>query len=368
MAEAALRRTLGYTFATLEDFPAAESQLRRQRQLLRRAVDADDPKLLDNAHLLQHSLVRQGKLAEALPFLEQSVKDLRTKFGTESIDTLSTMLTYARYYVRAHKKREGESLFREILDIVRRTRTKDHGLALICEAELGSLYFDSGRFEEAEKLLTHVLDVRRRTLPPNHKDTLTAMNNLARLYMKTERQQDATELFRPALLGSRERWGPNHRETLICQLNFIQVLVNLQSFKEAEVLCQDVLPRVNKTFRDDEVFTVDPLIRLAYIYAKKGESERAVKYFDKVISHAFVSANPHLRALKISDRGKCLTQLTRFSAAELDLLQAEELLGQEDTVDHESVVQVRTRLTELYEAWGKPKQAAKWQTKLPADE
>lgn len=64
-------------------------------------------------------------------------------------------------------------------------------------------------------------------------------------------------------------------------------MVNLGSYKDAEEQCFDVIPRVNETIRNDEIFTVKPMVMLARIYIQQGDFNRAVKYLDRVISHAY---------------------------------------------------------------------------------
>jgi hypothetical protein len=58
--------------------------------------------------------------------------------------------------------------------------------------------------------------------------------------------------------------------------------------------------------------------------------------------------------------GVCLTRLERFEEAEVELLQAHALLADSGTTARRR--RSAERLANLYAAWGKPEQTARWRT------
>lgn len=254
-AEASLRSTLGYTFATLRDFSAAEKQLMRERELLEPVTPLDDVRLLKNAQLLTHSLVEQGRTEDAAPYLEQSLAYHRKQFGPEDMQTLSLMLTYSRYYGKIGNVDRYAELLNEILDVVRRIRSDAHPLALICKAELSKVYEAKGDLEKAEELLTSVLEGRRRKFGPDHKDTLTAMHNLAGIYIKRKKFDAAKELLERALPGQRRIWGEDHEEPLTCQIYLVRAYIHLSQHEKAVPLCEHAFDLASQSLGENHRVT-----------------------------------------------------------------------------------------------------------------
>jgi tetratricopeptide (TPR) repeat protein len=83
-----------------------------------------------------------------------------------------------------------------------------------------------------------------------------------------------------------------------------------------------------------------------------------------VVAHAFVQEHPALYARMLSNKGRCLMELGRFSEAESDLLAAEAELIKQHPPDHTNVTQVRPRLADFYERQGRETEAAQWRRML----
>jgi serine/threonine protein kinase len=65
-----------------------------------------------------------------------------------------------------------------------------------------------------------------------------------------------------------------------------------------------------------------------------------------------------------SEHAECLVKLGRFSQAELPLLTSYEDLNSLYGDEHTATVDVIGRLVQLYQAWGKPSEAAEWRARL----
>ena len=64
--------------------------------------------------------------------------------------------------------------------------------------------------------------------------------------------------------------------------------------------------------------------------------------------------------------GECLTALGRYEQAEVLLLESHSVISQNHGEQHEQALESANRLVDLYQAWGKPRQAAEWRTRLSA--
>jgi hypothetical protein len=66
-----------------------------------------------------------------------------------------------------------------------------------------------------------------------------------------------------------------------------------------------------------------------------------------------------------STHGRCLTKAERFAEAETELTGAHAIFHEIFGPDNRRTVAVVRGLLELYDAWGRPDQAAEWQARLP---
>jgi len=354
-AEAALRRTLGYTFLTLRDFAAAETQLKRQRELLESLPNTEPNVKMDNSHWLARALVEQGRWQEAAPLLQESLAYMRNELGMDNMRTLGMTLTYARYYKGVGDIDEAVAVYREILDTVKRIRSADHPLALICMAELADVHKMAGRLDLAEKLLSEVVEGRRRILGADNKDTLTAMNNLATVYMKTKNYDRARELLEVVLPAQRRIWGDNHEQALISQMNLVKVLLSSGDYREAEPLCRDAVSRIPEALGADNYLALDATLCLGNILRLQEAWGEGVSVFtDLIARRRAVGDTGAMLEHALAGRGVCLTKLGRFAEAEADLLEAERLLVDGAEPAGDSGRPLADVFRDLYQAWGKP--------------
>jgi len=63
---------------------------------------------------------------------------------------------------------------------------------------------------------------------------------------------------------------------------------------------------------------------------------------------------------------ECLTGMGRYVEAEEELLAVHKRMHDRRGPQHHFTQMAIRSLVDLYEAWGKPEQAARWQAKLPA--
>jgi serine/threonine protein kinase len=362
--EASLRQLIGYTYLSLWELEAAEHQLLRARELLAAVPDADAKGRCENLRSLGDTYIRMNRHDDADSIFEQALHECAELLGPTHADFLRIQLTAGWLFAQSSRPEEAEATWLDLLSKLEPSSQKAMSVQLECQARLGDLYRTQKRFDEAIPLLESVLSKRQDRFGDHHVNTLTAMNNLALAYTNAGREQEAVVLYRRALPGHRELWGPDHRETLICQLNLRRALVELKEYDEVERLSLDAIPRVQRTFRPDEIFTVDPINSLAFIYAEQGRFDEALAYYERVVAHAFVQMHPALHARMLSNKGRCLMELGRFSEAESDLRAAEAELIKHHPPDHTNVTQVRTRLADLFERQGRDTEAAKWRRVL----
>jgi hypothetical protein len=112
---------------------------------------------------------------------------------------------------------------------------KDHPNTLLCMNTLGSLYANTGKLDLAEPLFRQVLDVRRRTLDPQDLRLAAALWQLGRNRLGQKMYADAEPLLRECL-AIHEKSRPDAWETFSTKLSLGAALGGLAKHAEAEPL------------------------------------------------------------------------------------------------------------------------------------
>jgi len=92
---------------------------------------------------------------------------------------------------------EAEPIYREALEVSRRTLGDTHPSTLTSINNHATLLQDQGKLNEAEPLLKEALEVSRRILGSTHPSTLTSVNNLGLLFKAQGKLSEAESTGKP---------------------------------------------------------------------------------------------------------------------------------------------------------------------------
>jgi tetratricopeptide (TPR) repeat protein/tRNA A-37 threonylcarbamoyl transferase component Bud32 len=277
---------------------------------------------------------------------------------------------------------------------------------------IGVLYKYKGWFDEAERMYVKVLEVRRRILGDGHPNTIDSMNNLAVLQRNQERFDAAEALYRDIVALSRRSLGTEDPKTLMATANLATLLWQAGELEEAEGLARDALESQIKVLGERHADTIHSMYILASIVDRQGRSDEAEELYRQALggaravygdTHPFVTNVLHGVALMVRNRGdfqaaepilrevlsirrrtqgeshwetgktqgdlgQCLTRLFRYEEAEQELLAAHRSLSAALGEESHWTRKVVLHLVALYEAWGRPQEAAAWQALVPASD
>jgi eukaryotic-like serine/threonine-protein kinase len=189
---------------------------------------------------------------------------------------------------------------------------------------VGQFYMELGLHGPAEQHLRQALGIRQKVLGDEAPDSFESMRRLAALLRMQGRLDEAELILGQAVATSRRVLGQNHAET-------IAALGEMAHLREAQGRLADAAELSRQT--------VD--------LARKAK----------------LNDDWQLAIYRL-DHGRYLTRMRQFSRAEKPLLESlaalKTLLGH----DHPLAKKANQHLVELYEAWGKPVQAAEYRTIL----
>lgn len=189
---------------------------------------------------------------------------------------------------------------------------------------LGQFYMELGLHGPAEEHLRRALGIRQKVLGEEAPESLESMRNVASLLRVQGKFDEAEPILANAVATSRRVLGQNHMET-------IAGLGETARLREAQ--------------------------------GRLAESADLSRETIELAQQAKFKDDWQMGRYRL-DYGRCLTRMRQFPQAEKQLIEGlaglKTILG----ADHQLSKKAAQLLVELYEAWGKPVQAAEYRTLL----
>ena len=256
LVEAAIRQTLGETYAQLGLYQPALPHLQQALDLRRRVLGQDDPGTLLAMKTLGALYLADGRNSEAEPLLVGALEGLRRarapdhpevleamaalgelQFSQEKLadaerllaqaragylkargqddpQTLQVTITLAAVHLQQQKPGLAEQSLADVLERAQRTLGSEHPLTLSAKFSLSDVYQSGSKGpKEAERLLTEVIEAETRLGGRQHPDTLHALVKLGMLHAFQGHWDRAEPLLSEALAGCRVALDRNHDVT-----------------------------------------------------------------------------------------------------------------------------------------------------------
>ncbi len=302
---------------------------RRALGIMVAALGPGDERTLEVANDLGVALITAGRPAEAIPIL-RATADHRRQLDPRNLEYATVLNNLGGGLIGAGQFAEAEAPLREA--VARRTAAigADFQGTLAARNLLGYAQEGQGRWAEAESSYLAVLADRRRVAGPGRPDmyVLRTVGFLARLYAKQERWPDAARYLAELILA--EKPGPGRT-----------------------------------------IDNIAPPLATALDQATAPAGAGAVLREAHEVVKMRMWKGDWLTAEVGSRYGDCLRRQGEYAEAEPILLAAAAEIDKAVGVPPRGVAAARRRMIDLYTAWGKPAEAAKWQkafAELTADQ
>jgi len=371
-------------------------------------LGADHLDTVASKHNLAALYLAQRKHALAEKLYKEVLTVRTAKLGADHPDTLTSRHHLASLYQAQGKKALAEGLHKEVLAIRTAKLGADHPDTLNSQNSLAELYQAQGKYALAEALYKEMLAIRTAKLGADHLDTLNSQHELARLYWSMKKLDQSIPLLEETLKLRKAKVGPDHPDTLDMQADLGVIYCDAGRFADAIPLLEEV---DQKRREDPELARVGNALLRAY--ARTGKTTEATALAAEQVRAArkqFPADSTQLTAV-LADAGKSLLDAKAYADAESLLreslsfgeqkvpdawgthnmrsLLGGALLGQKRYADAEPLLvqgyagmknretlipknakvgltQALERLVQLYGAWDKPEEGAKWQKELEA--
>ncbi|HEY6564434.1 MAG TPA: tetratricopeptide repeat protein, partial [Pirellulaceae bacterium] len=358
--------TLALILSERRQDAAAESLQKEVLQGRRSRLGIDHPNTLESMLNLGLIYRDQGRYDEAQALFEQVVDIRQNKLGADHPETHAAMNSLAVIYVETAQFDKAEPLLKQLFEKLHATLGPEHGETLSVANNLATVHMYMGQFAKAEPLLKQVVTETLKTRGPDHPMTMALQGNLASCYMELGRLDEAEPIYRRLVSAKGSQFGKDHVETLRSLNDVANVLNARHKYEEAAPLFQEVYDGRLAKLGANHLETLISLNNLGLIMKSLGKLDDAERYLRQALDGRRANLGPdHPDTLRsLHQLGELLAERKRYDEAEPLLLQAHAgMLQRAAKVPGESkdrLTTVRQLLVQLYEAWDKPDEAAKW--------
>jgi non-specific serine/threonine protein kinase/serine/threonine-protein kinase len=354
------------------DFKSADRRYATVLDARRRALGPRHRDVLRTMNQVAWTDGALGRSTEAEALYTEALKIEREVLGPDDPVTLQTMLNLAATYLKRGGPKEAEPLLIQTLAVRRRTVGPEHPSTVAVMEQLAQVYGQQAQYAQAEAMRREVVDVRRRTLGADHPATLVSTANLALVLFhqrQAEKLTEAETLLAGAIGAQRRLLGAGHPSTLLNTMNLGEVLEAEAKYSEAEQLIRQAIEVSRSTQGGEHSLTLGFLSDLGLVRIDQHKYAEAEPPLRDALS-GYVKTTPKHRNRYDTGSllGASLAGQRKFAEAEPLLLEGYAgLLERVKTIpayDMGELTDAGERLVRLYEAWGKPAQAAEWRKKL----
>lgn len=407
LVQARLMNTLGHAYRNLGRLDEAQPLLEEALDVRVRELGDAAPEVATSRIGLAQVLVARGEAGEAEALLRLSIQTLSPDSVTYARPLAAAYAVLGESHQRSGRFADAEDVYRQALAISAVDSTLDDGRRAENLANLGTALSEQAQFEEAEDVLRRSVLLARGYFGDNHPATAVMLNNLGNLLYDIDEMDEAEETLRESLAIRRSRFTAPHLSIATSVNNLGNVLLAKDDLLGTEELFRESLemrvalygeahPQVGMGWanmgallqripsrRGDAVdayalarasyeATIGPQHPLAAgvdgnlgrLYHDEGDHAVAVGHLRAALSVRRAALDPtHPLVLgNLTDLGRCLLEVERFSEAESALLEA--YAGLESLRDEQSRTweRVLENLGTLYRATGRESEADRFES------
>jgi eukaryotic-like serine/threonine-protein kinase len=384
-------RTMGpeasATLSTLDGLAAAYCQtgesekavalLEQVRDTRLKHQGADDRRTLITLSNLVSAYLVAGRTKEAIDLARQVLEGLREKYGADDPRTLTALNNLANAYGAGYKMRESRALLEQARAAIVPKLAPDHPQTLILLDNLARTYYSLGRSRDAIALAEQVREKRVMTLGARHRATLVSLETVGLAYQGAGQLDKALPSFQQAAAGVEQLEFAHYKAgTIIGSL--CDCLERLKQYGEAEAWRRKWLAVLKKKDGPDSPAFAQELLELGSNLLQQRKYAGAEPVLGEGLT-LFQKHQPQGRRAFYARSllGAALLGQQKYALAEPLLVQGYRGMEQADKETRnlcpaaaarmrQQLSGAAERLVRLYEAWGKPEEAASWRKELEA--
>ena len=352
------------------NFERAEELLREALEIQRQTLGEENLAVATSLDNLGMNLMDQGKYDDVKPLLRESLAMRRRAVpGGVHPDIETGLNNLAVFLFESGEYGESATLFRESLAMKRRLLGDTHPDVATGLNNLAFVLHDVGDHSAAEASFQEALTIRREHLGEKHPMVSQILNNLAFLYRDMGDTDRALELSRQALTVYREAYSGDHPDIAYGMSNLAGMLVEVGDYEDAEPLLREALAMNQRLFDPGHADIAGTQTGMAILFLRTERVAAALEMAQA--AHASLTesyGSDHWRTdWALATQGAALIQLSRYTEAEPLLLESYEGLSSNPGARPIHIETARRYLVDLYTAWDRPKEVARYSEKAGSE-
>ena len=367
LLEAEVRGIIGSTYVALGEFETGEAQLGRAVEAHWRATPAGSNETAVALSRQAHAVEYLGRLAAADSLVRRAAALLERFPHADPLDRVDFLDQQARLLSRLGDNAAAAPLLAQALEITVAVAPGNDSALAYAAANLGQVESELGRKARAESLYVVAVGAARRAYGDVHPVTASVLSPYATVLERSGKAEQADTTYREVLAIRRSQLGAAHPEYAWTMCNYADFLVENRRYPEAAVWARRVLALRDTTLPDTHMAVSKAMLLLGSALGPMDSLAAAERWLRAGLALRRETLPPGhwLLASTEGTLGAHYTLAGRYQEAESLLVPAErrlvELRGEQAPI----VATARTRLVDLYAAWGKPDEARAWKAKIP---
>jgi serine/threonine-protein kinase len=364
--EAEVRTIIGNTYMSLGEFAAAEAQFRRAAAAQRSRAPSGDHATALALTRQSHALEYLGEYAAADSVLNLAAEILGRFPYRKPLDRAAFLDQRGRILSRLGRNAEAEPVFQEALNLTWRYAGSSDSLLAYAYVNLGYVKSELGELAASESLYVAAVAAARRAFGDEHPGLAAILSPYATVLERAGKSAEADSTYRAVLAMRRKLLGPEHPEYAWTMFNYADLMLSQRRYPEAAHWAREVLALRGRTLPDSHpaVSTAMGVLgRALGAMASLAAGERWLRE-SLALRRRTLPEGHWMIASSESILGEHLARAGRYAQAESLLVASAgklaEIRGENATV----VQDARARLVSLYEAWGRPADAAQWRARI----
>jgi eukaryotic-like serine/threonine-protein kinase len=360
-----LERILGDAYVRQGRYDQMYEHYRKCIQLWEEYPGMREEESLDTLFLRAMELFARGKLPQSEDLYRKALPKMRevTVAGKMKVELYAEALNNFGYLRRTQgDSREAEAAFREVLDLVPRFQSDPHFITAVTRSTLASVLADQGRFDEGLRTAEAAVAEGRNVgiaSTPGFGFVLTIYGGFlvdaGRLREADSLLSEAAAVFQQ-LLTPGNLWAADNlriRASLQCKL----------SHYDTALAWAGEAARIYRTSFGTHYDTYPVALSIEGLsYEKLGKRAEAERVLREAVDlrHQLMPPGHFFTALAEGALGEVLTDQHRYAEAETLLVRSHADLLRSQGPDNPRTILARRRLRELYTAWRRPEDAARF--------
>ena len=368
---AEMQRTIGAVYYAQGRYDKAEQILRAALEKYHRIYGPDSHESVLASNILANTLLRKGNTVEAETLFRHDIDIERKEVQHGRLDVLMMARVLGDYGSMLDQRadKSAATYLQEALQYASKLTGKDRTYVAILDNDLGDVAYRRGDLDESERLNRAAIDEYRKLPEGTYVEMAATLSNLGAVLIKKGNYSEAEPFVREGLQLRRKMLGDAHPDTAMSFFRLSDLLYKKGDYPGAELAAKESVQVFTRALAvpKDSIYFANPLMELGLILNKSGRFQEAESYLRQAleIRTRLLPKGNQLIAASQGALGECLTTEKRFADAEPLLLESYTTLKGVQGDHSPPTLEAARRLVTLYQAWGKPQEAARYQPANP---